>query len=371
MMKSIELLPELEKLSGDVASNTFSGFNDLKSVMWTIDARLNGIEVTQALEGVVESLLDWRNVDDSTRTLMEEAYQLAFSRSASSLHMHFSQALEEGPIHTAGFVSSLKGKMAEILNNAKLEELYPDYTFQLGSATQPVWDHLGTAAESPTMMVQSKIGAESYAYDVISRMEASPDTPFMLSSELYEAIASQRPDLIDQIIDSGISNTDFTADTTENVTLLAQNFGLDVPDGLLDVAPYAAEVILAIRLILDCASVESDLANFPRDHKTRIQALRALVLVQKFGVSAVLVSAAGTLGTAAGTAACPGPGSAIGGAVGGIGGAFVAAKVNKCVAPHTLKYALLLTGMSRDDLFYFQNKAVVDAVGASLAATLL
>lgn len=368
-MRSVELLSELEEVCANDSLTGFSGFSDLKEVVWTIDAKLYGVEITQALEGVVEDLLDWRNVDDSKRTLMEDAYAKAFTNSDLPIHQHFSSLLEEGDSQVTGFISSLKGKMAEILNNAKLEEMYPGYTFDLGSPTQTVWDHLGTSAEGPPLMFQSKTGAESYAQDVISRMDEASDTPFMLSSELYETIAARRPDLVDQMIDSGINNTYFTADTAANMNLLADNFGIDVPDGVLEAAPYAAEVILAIRLILDCLSVEKDLSRFPRSEKTRMQALRALALIQRFGVSAALVGAGGVVGAVAGTTALPGPGNVVGGAIGSAVGAMVAAKVNKSVAPHSLKFALQLTGMSQDDLFYFQNKVVVDAVGGSLAST--
>ena len=300
---------------------------------------------------------------------MGEAYGKAFTRSELSLHEHFSQTVEEGPQAAGGFMSALKGKMAEIQNNEKLHELFPNYEWELGPPTQPGWDHLGTSTDGSPLMVQSKLGGESYASKVVSRMDADSDTPFMLSRELYAKIASERPDLAERLIDSGIENTSFTADATHNVTLLAENQGLDIPDDVGDILPYVGEAILAVRLILDVVAVERDLKSFPRDQKTRLQALRALLLLQRFGVTTVLTGGGGMVGAAGGTAVAPGPGSAVGGIVGSVVGAVVAAKANQMIRPHTLRFALQITGMSEDDLFYFQNKKTVDQLARDFQAT--
>ena len=368
-MESLKLLQDLERIPLPTAGASFKGIDDLPGVAWAIDAKLYGLETAQGLEDVSEALFDWRNVDDAMRALMEKAYPLAFTNSDVLLHEHFSQAMQNGQDAARGFVSALKGKMAEIENNAKLEQLFPGYTFELGPPTQPVWDHLGTSAHGPEIAIQSKMGGDSYASEVVSRMDTNPDTTFMLSSDLYEGIGAARPDLVERMIDSEIENTTFTADVTENVTLLAENSGLDVPDGLGEALPYIGEAILAIRLMLDVVSVERDLKNFGRNQKTRLQALRALLLLQRLGVSAILVGGGGTLGAGAGTAIAPGPGSAVGGIAGSVAGAITAAQVNRLIRPHVLPFALQLTGMMPDDLFYFQNRRAIDAVGASLAST--
>lgn len=370
-MEYAALLRDLERIPLVHNIPPFTGIADLPRAAWTIDSKLYGVEVVQGLEDVAESLFDWRNVNDQYRALMTEAHGKVFPDVATrmDLHEHFQQIRDRGPEAARGFVSTLKGKMAEIRNIERLEEIFPGSQWELASSvTQPGWDITGTLSDGSRVSIQSKLGGESYAHDVISHMDTAPDTPFMLSSELYSRIGQARPDLVGQMINSGIENTSFTADTTHNLTLLAKNHGIDIPDGIGDALPYVAEVVLAIRLILDVAAVEGDLKNFPRDQKTRLQALRALLLLQRFGVTALLVGGGGAIGATAGTAV-PGPGTAIGGITGSVVGAVTAAKVNRLIRPYTLNFALELTGMSEDDLFYFQNKRTIDQLARNLQAT--
>jgi hypothetical protein len=75
--------------------------------------------------------------------------------------------------------------------------------------------------------------------------------------------------------------------------------------------------------------------------------MKALVLFQRFGVSAVCTTAGG----AAGTSIAPGFGT-MGGAV---TGAALAAYLNGKLHPHTMELAMWLVRVTEDDIFYFRT----------------
>ena len=133
--------------------------------------------------------------------------------------------------------------------------------------------------------------------------------------------------------------------------------------------PYAGEIILGIRLVMDVVSTERDFKDVQLQDRSRVHALKALVLMSKFGVTTVLTTAGGAGGTAAGTALLPGVGSAAGGIVGSIAGAGTAAFLNRRLQPHIMEVGMAIAGVDEDDMFYFRNKKVIDGIGASLATT--
>lgn len=358
--------------------------SDWQAALLHIDSQRFGFEVSQALEDVAEVLFDWRNVDDATREQMMLAWKDAFREKATEMDLHdaFQAAAAKGPENALGFLNALKGKMAEYEINDRLGEFFPNETgleFQISaSPIQEVFDHFAVTQGNVEILVQTKMKVAAAAGDVIDRMESAPEVFFAVSTELFDKLTSQRPDLVEHLLDSGIENASFTANARENLELLAGNEGLDVPDSLGELLPYLTEVVLTIRLIVDTVKVEKDLARFSRGTKSRMQALRALLLLQRFGVSVLLVGGGGAAGGAAGTAigsVVPGLGNAAGAAAGSVAGsvagAVLAGQVNKLVKPHVLEFALQVTGVGRDDLFYFQNKRLIDDLGWRLRETSL
>ena len=143
--------------------------------------------------------------------------------------------------------------------------------------------------------------------------------------------------------------------------VLAQQWGIDLPDNIGGMLPYVGEVVLGIRLIMDIISTERDMKDVVIQDRSRVHALKALTLMSRFGITSVCV----TLGGAAGSLTVPGLGSAVGSLAGG-GLSFY---LNRRLRPHMLEIAMKLAGISEDDLFYFQNKSTIDGIGRSLAET--
>ncbi|OHB74248.1 MAG: hypothetical protein A2Z34_00660 [Planctomycetes bacterium RBG_16_59_8] len=356
-IQSIEHLPtnpQYEKLPVDRIRQQLLKANTVDTI---INANLRVDTALIALAPVSEHI----NVPDS----LFDAYEKSFANSDISLFEHYSDVLERGEQSTAGFISNLKGKLFEIHLKGALSDAYPGYEFELANnPTNPGWDIKGVNTEDHSeILVQSKMGGENYASDVIDRMREEPDTMFAVSEEIHNKIIEIDPDLADQIIPSGVTNYDFTNDTSDNLGTLASNMGIDIPDGIQDILSNAGEIILGIRLIVDLLQVQSDFKNVSAEDKAKISALKTLVLMGRFGVSTVCT----TVASAAGTALVPVP--ILGTLVGAGTGFFTAMMLNKELSPYMSDMALGLLSLTQDDLFYFKNKHIVNKLAYSFMQT--
>lgn len=365
-MQSLALLPELENLP--VAEDAVDlGFTDTATRLRGMDKDHFAVELAEGVDETIEPLFNAvPNVPDE----LMEAHELLYPDSELSLHEHYQEMVERGDSSVTGFVSNLKGKVAELEAEQLLESRFSGYDFSLADKlNQPGWDLRGVNPDGEEILVQVKMGSANYAYDALDRMQDSPDTYFAVSQEIYQKISESSPELSAQLIHSGESNLEFTQEVSEGLGLLASNEGFDIPDGIGDILPYAGEIILGIRLVLDIVSTERDFKDVQLADRSRVHALKALVLMSKFGVTTVFTTAGGAAGSAAGTALFPGVGTAVGGIAGSIGGAGTAALLNRRLQPHMMEVGMVIARVDEDDMFYFRNKRVIDDIGASLAAT--
>ncbi|MYE55307.1 MAG: hypothetical protein F4X34_08970 [Chloroflexi bacterium] len=365
-MQSLALLPELQKLPA-VEEADYLSFDDTVSRLRAMDKDHFAIEVVEGVDETLEALFDAvPNAPDE----LSEAHELLYPGDAPPLDEHYQEMVERGERTVTGFVSNMKGKVAEIRAEDLLEDRFPGYDFSIASdLTQPGWDLHGVTPEGQDILVQVKMGGEGYVANVLERMRDDPAILFTTSSEIYDSVLNSAPEMTDQIIDLGISNAEFTEGVEEGMNILASNAGFDVPDTLGEMLPYVGEIILGVRLIMDMVSNERDFKDVNLDGRARVHALKALVLMSKFGVTTVMTTTGGTGGTLAGSAMLPGIGSAVGGIVGSMGGAATAAFLNRRLQPHTMEIGLAIAGVDEEDMFYFRNKRIIDGIGMSLAET--
>ena len=365
-MQSLALLPELQNLP--VAEDAVDlGFADTVTRLRGMDKDHFAVELAEGVDETAEVLFDaLPNVPDE----MSEAYEILYPDSNLELHEHYQQMVEGGERPVTGFVSNLKGKLAELEAEQLLEDRFSGYDFSIAEdLSQSGWDLSGVNSDGHEILVQVKMGGANYAYDVMERMQGDPDTLFAVSQEIYQKVSESSPELSAQLITLGESNLEFTQEVSEGLGILASNAGFDVPDGIGEMLPYVGEIILGIRLVMDVVSTERDFKEVQLADRSRVHALKALVLMSKFGVTTVLTTAGGAGGTAAGTVLLPGVGTAAGGIVGSIGGAVSAAFLNRRLQPHMMDVGMAIAGVDEDDMFYFKNKRIIDGIGTSLAAT--
>lgn len=268
---------------------------------------------------------------------------------------------DSGPESVEGFISNLKGKLGELRVKEHLEQEFPGWSFEIAAdQNQPGWDIRGTSPDGTEVPIQVKIGDEDYADEVAARMQEDPDVLFAVSNEIRAEVLAKYPELSSQFVDLNLSNYEFVSEVNEGLETLAKNFGIDVPDEVGDLLPYVTEIILGIRLLCDIVKTQRDFEAVEIKDKARINAMKVLVLFQRFGISAVLVTA----GVAAGSIV-----PVWGNISGALTGAALSAYLNSKLRPRMLEIGMKLAGITADDLFYFRNKVAVDRIGDSLAHT--
>ncbi|MTI71079.1 MAG: DUF456 domain-containing protein [Firmicutes bacterium] len=363
-MESTRLLNDLKK----IAINDEDKSEDYKKILNTLlekDTTDCVLEAGFVFEKGMIALFKNRNIPDSLKL----AYEDSFRDSKLSLYENYLEKVENGEKSVMGFINNLKGKVFEYELPKRLEELYPNYEFKIAEkVNQPTWDIEAIDIEgTENFFIQAKMWGNnpSNLSNLNELMEANPDVMYATSSEIRDAILEKSPELSEQLVpDINISNYDFTNNVQANLETLAENVGLDVPDGIGDILPYFTEVVLGIKLLMDLIEVQRDFKNIGAKNKTKLSAVKVIILFSRFGVTSVCTFIGGAAGGGVGTY-IPGIGNIAGGLSGTLGGAILAAKINKNIKPYMLNIALELVGLDDDDMFYLNNKRRIDNLALS------
>ena len=363
-MKSADLLPALRELPGE-PSGERKAFREIISDLTNSDRALYAAESTAAASFALWGIFDRVNVDDN----LFAAHSLQYPGKAAelSLHQHWIERTQSGEASMERFVNGLKGKMAELNAAETLERNgYSDVTIA-PNPNQPVWDIRASSPDGEEVFFQVKTGAAERAGEIESLMADSPDIQFAVSSEIYERISERSPHVLDNLVDVG-SGYELTEGAKESLDILSENMGLDIPDGLGDLIPYAGAIIAGARLIYGVMQTEKRFGAADRTAKNKLQVVQTLTVMSRMGISTVLATAGGMGGTAAGSAV-PFVGNLIGGIVGTAAGAGIGMYLNSRLEPHMLDLALDITGLTGDDIFYYANKERVDLLAMSFRQT--
>ena len=363
-MESVSLLPALQELPGG-ESGAPKSFRNIVTDLVNTDRAMYAAEGTAAASFGLWSIFDSINVDDS----LTAAYAAAYPGLAAdhSLYEHWQAMAERGPESVEGFISGLKGKFAEFTAQGMLEERGLTDVVISDNPIQQIWDISALTERGEEILFQVKTGAPDYAGDVIEAMEKAPGVDFLVSSEIYDRIAERMPDLIDRLTDIG-SDYLRVEDIADGLGILADNMGLDIPDGIGDILPYAGAIMAGARLVYSVIKTEREFKAADRTTRNKIQVVQSLTVMSRLGVSTALATVGGMGGTAAGSF-FPGVGNLIGGIAGTVAGAGMGMYLNKHLQPSMLNLALDITGLTHDDLFYYKNKGHIDQVALGFRET--
>ena len=364
-MNSPSLMPQLLALPSEPGNDRQSTKGHLEALFHT-DRAMYAAEQASATAAGFWTLFDNVNVDDT----IARAYEAQYPNVAAdhSLHERWMEMVDRGKGSMTGFISGVKGKVAEFSAADQLRESgWTDVEVAL-NPTQPVFDITATppggGAEVPW---QVKTGGAERASDVVDAMAENPDVQFAVSSEIYERIADSTPDAVDRLMDLG-ANWELVEGVEDGLGTLAANLGIDIPDSLTQILPYAAAIAAGARLIYGVIRTEREFREADRTTRNKIQVVQALTLMARMGITTVLSAAGVTGGAAAGTAV-PGVGNLIGGGVGALGGGLMGMYLNRRLQPHMMRLGLSICGLEEDDLFYFKNKSRVDRLALSFQET--
>ena len=331
-----------------------------------MDRALYAAEAASATSFGLWGVFYANNVDDDLLARLNQAYQMQYPNLAEdhSLYEHWSVMLERGEGSADGFINGLKGKLAEIEAAEILRQRGYTDVYIAADPTQPVWDISATSPEGGAFLTQVKTGSSEYAGEVQSRMADSPDMLYAVSTEIHDRIA---PDYVDRIIDIG-PDWQRVADSTDALHTLSGNLGIDIPDNVVEIVPYAGAILAGARLVYSVLQTEKQFKATDRTTRNKIQVVQSLTLMSRMGVTTVLATVGGMGGTAVGSF-IPFAGNLIGGIAGTAAGAGMGMYLNKRLEPHMLDLALDITSLTRDDLFYYKNKERIDDVALSFRQT--
>lgn len=359
------LLPALQKLPGAAHDRTHT-LRETLTELARNDRTSQSAEFAAATAFGLWSVFDQVNVDDALNT----AYAAQYPGLAAdhSLHEHWQQMLDSGDQSAAGFISGLKGKIAEFNAADLLEQNGYANVAIAADPTQPVWYISAVNDLGETVFFQVKTGGAGYAASVTEAMGENPDVAFLFSSEIYEQIGAAAPETLAASAAADIgSDYALVAGVQDGLDTLSGNLGIDVPDGLGDILPYAGAIIAGAKLIYSVIQTERQFQAVERTERNKIQVVQTLTLMSRVGVTAALSAAGGMAGGMAGSAV-PLIGNLVGGITGSLAGAGIGMYLNRHLQPHIMDLALDITELTRDDLFYYKNKARIDAVALEFRA---
>ena len=364
-MNSLSLMPQLLELPNEPGNDRGSTKEHLEALFHT-DRAMYAAEQASATAAGFWVLFDTVNVDDT----IAKAYQAQYPNLAAehSLHERWVEMMERGEGSMTGFITGVKGKVAEFSAADRLREAgWTDVEVAM-DPTQPVFDITATPPAGGTEVYwQVKTGGAEYAHEVTDAMAENPDVQFAVSSEIYERIADSTPEAVDRLMDMG-ADWELVESTQDGLGTLAANLGIDIPDNLAQILPYAAAVVAGARLIYGVIRTEREFREVDRTTSNKIQVVQALTLMARMGITTVLSAAGASGGAVAGTVV-PGLGNLIGGGVGTLGGGLMGMYLNRRLQPHMMRLGLGICGLEEDDLFYFKNKSRVDRLALSFQET--
>ena len=362
-MQSTELLSALQDLPASEVPR--QSFNEVIPELRAMDAALQSAELTASVSFAMWGIWDQINVDDT----LARAYATHYPNLAAdhSLYDQWSGMIERGPESMQGFMNGLKGKVAEFSFAESLESSGYTNVAIAPNPAQPGWDISVINPEGDVELWQVKTGGADYANDVMDSILDNPGFNFAVSTEIFESIASSSPELADQMIEIG-STVELEGTINEGLDILSDNLGIDIPDGVGEIIPYAGAIIAGARLVYGVIRTEQQFKAVDRTDRNKIQVIQALTLMSRMGVTTVL-STVGALGGGAAGSAVPGIGNLVGSTVGALTGAGMGMYLNRHLQPHMLNLALDITGLTNDDLFYFRNKPHIDQVALSFRQT--
>lgn len=357
-MESMSLLPELESIHAEALSESVSS-SFLLSRLADMEKDDCAIEYSIGIEKTLLGLFDGQEVPGN----LAEEYGKASEQGDLNLFQKYSESIGSGEESALSLVSALKGRLAELRCCDLLERHFPGYRFELSSDSEQSLLNIRGAADEGALDILVQVKAETGMCSdmAIGSPGDSQDSVFKLSRDMFNQIRDAHPDLAGPLYDMQIQDLVITQDVHEALESLAENMGIDLPDEIGDMIPYAGEITLGIKLVYDMIAVNRDFNDIHVDDRKKISILKALGLLSRYFVS----SGCGVLTTAAGSVMLPGIGSILG----SLAGIRLSKTLNDRLKPHVLEIALGVCELSTDDLFYFKNKTVIDELGSSLAST--
>lgn len=245
----------------------------------------------------ISAVLNHLNINDQ----IFEAYLKQYPNEAANVDLYDKILEMDSPEALQGLVSGLKGKLFEMELIKHYENMYSGFDFDLAkSATQAGWDLIGRSNDGQEILVQVKIGSEQYASTIIEVMEKNPDIFFAVNSEIYDKISELKPELVDQLYNSGIQNSLYEESLRTDLDQLATNAGYDIPDSIADLSIGFVGLLAIGRILYKIYQTRGQYQDLPKDERKKMQTLKALIIIYRVVSSSAMYSVGFGIGSLGG-----------------------------------------------------------------------
>ena len=322
-----------------------------------------------ATEHAFTSFYEYGNVPDE----LNEAYLLAMNRKAEefSLSERYEVNLEKGEESASNFVGTIHAKGQEIaFRDTQLENIqqqFPELRVEKLELLPPTYEGVdvkGLNHDGETVLeVQVKTGFEEYTYDVVNKIQDThSDILFAVSEEIKEKIIKDYPEYSDRLYEGfEPSHLETLNGTQEGLDILASNYGIDLPDNIEDAVPFIGEIFLVYKLLKAFNKTEKNFkASTMLDEKKKLNALKTILIINKFGFASTMAIVGANLGQFGGWVAA---------LVGSAGGALAGGYLSKKTEPMLLSFSLKILELTKEDLFYYKNKSTIDDIAFEFKKT--
>ena len=381
-MRSPNLLPALRELPGG-NDGAHQSFREIMTGLVSTDRAMYAAEFASVVSvgmwyvfGDDASRTDTILRTDFPGTEINDSYlQAAYERTDLfdsdvpdvNVVERWRQALANGEDSKEDFLDDLKGIVAEF--NARDQLNQQGYNLELAADRyQRGWDLHGTNPDGEYVRIQVKAGDSEAQFDNTIEAMQETDYPFAVGSEINAHISENAQEFADRIVTDIGKDHELVGGIEDGLNTLSSNMGIDVPDGIVEIVPFAGAIFAGARLVYSVIKTEGEFKAADRTTKNKIQVVQSLTLMSRIGINTVLATVGGMGGGAVGSAV-PVIGNLIGGIVGTVTGAGMGMLLNKRLQPHMLDLALNITGLDHDDLFYYKNKVRIDEVAFSIRQT--
>ena len=378
-MQSASLLPALRTLPSDQPAEK-KPFRDIITDIVNMDSAMYAAEFASTVSAGLWFIFEDKsvmgvnvpgtgiNVDDNlTRAFDTRWPDLAADR---TLHEQWQVLRDsgEGAGENEWFFNGMKGQLAEFEAQAQLEALGYTNVRLASAANQEGWDVSAIDANGQDVLIQVKTGTSYSAGDIQVLMEDNPEYLFALGAEIHEKVVDSGVETADRLVAVLSPNYERVTGIRDGLDTLTANLGIDIPDGVVDIVPYAGAILAGARLVYSVLRTEREFKAADRTTRNKIQVVQALTIMSRMGVTTTLATVGGMAGGVAGTAV-PGVGNLVGGIGGTVAGAGIGMYLNRHLEPHMLDLALGITGLTHDDMFYFKNKPRIDDLALNFRST--
>ena len=294
-MQSSDLLPVLQELPGGEPGQHRSFREHITDIV-SMDRGMSAAEFASAVSigmwpvfGIASRAAESRSEAvlgiDFRETGINDSYlQAAYERTSffdpDTNVIGWWESAQAGGAEASKEFAFLKGIFLEFKARDHFNQ--HGYTLELADDSfQEGWDLHGTNPNGEYVQIQVKAGDSQAQIDKTIEAMQETDYPFAVGSDIHDGISEKAPELVDRIVADMGPNHELVTGIEDGLNTLSDSMGVDVPDGVVDIIPYAAAIVAGARLVHSVIKTEKEFKAADRTTRNKIQVVQSLTVMSR------------------------------------------------------------------------------------------